>query len=56
MEHIISELSIKEDLCRCDKCNVNASCIHKGAFRRLPRELHGLGLCPKLREYEKNNK
>lgn len=56
MDNTISELSIKEDLCRCDKCSVNAACIHKGTFTRLPRELHGLGLCPKLKEFEKKHK
>jgi hypothetical protein len=37
----------KEALCDCSKCN--KSCIHKGAFRRLPRPI-GLSLCPNLKE------
>ena len=32
--------------CDCSKCE--HKCIHANAFRRLPREVGGLGLCKKL--------
>lgn len=34
--------------CECLKCEMRDSCIHNGAFRRLPKEVGGLGLCKKL--------
>jgi hypothetical protein len=33
--------------CDCSKCE-SESCPHRGAFRRLPRIIGGLGLCPNL--------
>ena len=32
--------------CDCSKCK--SKCIHVNAFRRLPREVGGLGLCKNL--------
>lgn len=34
--------------CNCSKCN--NQCIHKNAYRRLPKEVGGLGLCKNLKE------
>jgi hypothetical protein len=31
--------------CYCPDC-IRTDCPHRGAFRRLPREAGGLGLCP----------
>jgi len=36
--------------CNCLDCDKKADCIHKDAFRRMPREIGGLALCPKLKE------
>lgn len=33
--------------CECYKCELQ-ECIHKEAYRRMPRDVGGLGLCPKL--------
>lgn len=35
-------------ICDCWKCEHQETCIHKDAFRRLPREVGGLGLCKNL--------
>lgn len=36
--------------CYCPKCDY--ACIHREAYRRLPVELGGLGLCPRLRGFD----
>lgn len=36
----------KSDCTQCD----NKDCIHRNAFRRVPRIDGGLGLCPNLKE------
>ncbi len=33
--------------CYCQNCDI-ADCIHRGAYRRLPKIDGGLGLCPNL--------
>ena len=33
--------------CDCTKCK-NKDCVHRGAYRRVPRIDGGLGLCPNL--------
>lgn len=33
--------------CDCTKCN-DKECLHRNAFRRLPKADGGLGLCPNL--------
>lgn len=33
--------------CNCSNCN-KEDCIHRGAFRRVPRIDGGLALCPNL--------
>jgi len=38
--------------CNCGKC-INP-CIHKGAYRRLPKEIGGLGLCENLNKKKKD--
>lgn len=35
--------------CECFKCELKDSCIHVEAFRRMPREVGGLGLCKKIK-------
>lgn len=34
--------------CYCPECERKDTCIHSGAFRRLPVVEGGLGLCPNL--------
>ena len=34
--------------CNCCRCE-RKECIHRGAYRRLPQEIGGLGLCPNLK-------
>jgi len=34
----------------CNDCPDKINCIHKDAFRRMPKEIGGLGLCPKLKD------
>ena len=34
--------------CDCSKCDKKVACPHVGAFRRLPKEIGGLGLCKNL--------
>ena len=34
--------------CNCSKCQYQDGCIHKDAYRRLPQEIGGLGLCMNL--------
>ena len=36
--------------CDCSKCEHKENCIHKGAYRRLPQEIGGLGLCKNLKK------
>ena len=33
--------------CYCPDCT-RENCIHREAYRRMPREVGGLGLCPNL--------
>ena len=33
--------------CNCTQCD-KENCVHRGAFRRVPRIDGGLGLCPNL--------
>ena len=40
-------MDIKE--CDCRKCQYKTDCPHNGAFRRLPKEIGGLGLCKNLK-------
>ena len=35
--------------CDCTQCD-NKDCIHRNAYRRVPRIDDGLGLCPNLKE------
>ena len=35
--------------CDCSKCQQKDTCIHNGAYRRLPQEIGGLGLCKNLK-------
>lgn len=37
--------------CKCSNCDYEP-CIHREAYRRLPVEVGGLGLCPRLRGYD----
>ena len=41
-------------VCGCSECERN--CAHRGAFRRYPESMGGLGLCPNLKEGEANDK
>jgi len=36
--------------CNCTDCNKKADCTHKDAYRRMPKEIGGLALCPKLKD------
>lgn len=36
--------------CDCSKCQHKESCIHRGAYRRLPEEIGGLALCKNLKK------
>ncbi len=36
--------------CDCSVCQHKDDCIHKGAYRRLPEEIGGLGLCKNLKK------
>lgn len=58
---------LERNLTNCEICERANDCIHKGAFRRLPRSEGGLGLCknlkiekeiktiPKKYEFQKHN-
>jgi hypothetical protein len=46
-------LEMKKMLCYCPHCN-RKECIHRDAYRRMPKEVGGLELCPKFKEVEKN--
>lgn len=35
--------------CYCPECDKRKSCIHSGAYRRMPEIDGGLGLCPNLK-------
>jgi len=37
--------------CFCPKCDLKESCIHNEAYRRMPKEIGGLALCPKLNNH-----
>lgn len=41
--------------CYCPECN-NLNCIHREAFRRVPKIDGGLGLCPNLEKLKKGKK
>lgn len=44
------KMSYEEYLkCDCTNCK-RENCIHRGAYRRVPKIDGGLGLCPKLKE------
>lgn len=48
MARMMKEYGLKDDeLCDCSECK-RRNCPHRDAFRRLPREKGGLGLCPNL--------
>ena len=36
--------------CDCSKCQYQDGCIHREAYRRLPEEIGGLGLCKNLKK------
>lgn len=38
---------------KCDCTECKRECIHKDSYRRMPKEVGGLGECPNLKE-EKN--
>lgn len=38
--------------CDCTKCS-RKDCVHRGAYRRMPRIDGGLGLCPNLTDDDK---
>lgn len=38
----------RDKKCECYKCELIEDCIHKEAYRRMPRDVGGLGLCKKL--------
>ena len=38
--------------CNCCRCE-REECIHREAYRRLPQEIGGLGLCPNLKASER---
>lgn len=44
----IEETEMLKKLFYCPECK-NEKCIHRDAFRRMPREIGGLGLCPNLK-------
>lgn len=39
--------------CCCHRC-MKEDCIHRDAYRRLPEIDGGLGLCPNLKESDRN--
>ena len=41
--------------CYCPECN-NTNCVHREAFRRVPKIDGGLGLCPNLKNILRRNK
>ena len=49
---IYSETEERQALNRayCPNCNDRKQCIHNEAYRRLPKECGGLGLCPRLKD------
>jgi hypothetical protein len=38
----------RDKKCECHKCELKEDCIHRGAYRRMPSDVGGLGLCRKL--------
>lgn len=36
--------------CDCSKCEHKGTCVHREAYRRLPEEIGGLGLCMNLKK------
>ncbi len=42
------EYKNEDQACECWKCEYAILCVHKDAFRRLPKTVGGLGACPKL--------
>lgn len=47
-ENTSYKMSYEEfEKCDCQKCN-NKECLHRDAYRRVPRIDGGLGLCPNL--------
>ena len=48
-EHTGWKMTYEEhELCNCNKCD--RECIHRGAYRRVPKIDNGLALCPRLKE------
>jgi len=41
-------IKVMKELCYCPKCE-KTECIHRDTYRRMPREIGGLGLCPNLK-------
>lgn len=39
---------VENDIGNCRHCDRADGCPHRDAYRRLPRERGGLGLCPRL--------
>jgi hypothetical protein len=48
-------LQEREVLSDCSKC-IMTKCVHKGCFRRLPREIGGLELCPNITAAKQNRR
>jgi predicted metal-binding protein len=38
----------RDGKCECYKCELKEECIHREAYRRMPRDVGGLALCKKL--------
>ena len=47
--------STSEKLIRCYECG-DLDCIHRNAFRRVPKSEGGLGECPRLKKWLMENK
>ncbi|AEE97645.1 hypothetical protein [Mahella australiensis] len=41
---------MKVDRCYCPDCPDKEKCIHRDAYRRHPKSIGGLGLCPRLKD------
>ena len=39
-----------KEKCNCAICKHSNNCPHKDSFRRLPKEVGGLGLCKNLKK------
>jgi hypothetical protein len=47
-EYTKDTLPVEVIECNCEECT-KENCIHRGAYRRLPEIIGGLGLCPNLK-------